>query len=190
MSFFCLLLPWRLSSCYYREESRSVFRNLSISKIELLRRQPLTILQKALSYIFDWVLNTFLQTPCGFIISSVNFWNSHLEVFHKKGDWKRWKISQNSQENTCVRGTCAKGYLLKRKLHSRCFYLNFCEVFQEFYFVEHLWKSVLEIYISLVSRCFAAYLLFTYSRAAEAGGTGAQPPPVLNKDKLCTLFLD
>ena len=68
-----------------------------------------------------------------------SFWSSHPEVFYKKG-----KISQNSQENTCVSHYFDKvadvrpATLLNKRLWHRCFPVNFSKILTTSFFTEHL----------------------------------------------------
>ena len=49
------------------------------------------------------------------------------------------EISQNSQENTCVRPAT----LLKKRLWHRCFPVNFVKFLRTPFFTEHLWWLLL-----------------------------------------------
>ena len=58
------------------------------------------------------------------------------------------EILQNSQENTCARVSVLNkvtglwpATLLKKILWHRCFPVNFCQMFKNTFFTEHLWAS-------------------------------------------------
>ena len=55
------------------------------------------------------------------------------------------KISQNSQENTCVRVSCPRpATLLKKRLCHRCFPVSFAKFLRTPCFTEHLWRLLLQ----------------------------------------------
>ena len=74
------------------------------------------------------------------------FRSSPPEVFCKKGFLK--KISQNSQENTCVRPAT----LLKKTLWHRCFPVNFVKILRTLFFIEHVWWLLLRFVKTFYNR--------------------------------------
>ena len=74
---------------------------------------------------------------------SKNFSESYSKSFGRSNHPEVFlKISQNSQENTCARASflmnLLKTSLLKRRLWHR-FSCEFCEMFKNTFFTEHLW---------------------------------------------------
>ena len=66
------------------------------------------------------------------------------------------KISQNSQENTCARTSlliklqAEAGNFVKKETLTQVFSYEFCEVFRNTFFTEHLWTTASEIWAWLL----------------------------------------
>ena len=75
-----------------------------------------------------------------YIKSSRNVRSSHQRCFVKK---MFFEISQNSQENTCVRVSIKKVFIKKETL-AQVFSCEFCEISKNTFVIEHFWWLLLK----------------------------------------------
>ena len=79
----------------------------------------------------------------------------HRRCFIEEGVFK---ISQYSHENICVRVSFWAATLLKKRLWHRGFSCEFCKIFKNTFFTEHLWMTP-----SILQQLLALYFAITYS---------------------------
>ena len=82
------------------------------------------------------------------------------------------KISQNSQENTCV-GVCLTWNFTKKETPTQLFYCEFCEIFKNTFFIKHLrWLlltnlphqlSLMNVWVCKCNKFFSIFFCLTFA---------------------------
>ena len=81
----------------------------------------------------------FNHPTCTSCLCHKRFRSNHQSVLRKK---MFLEISQNSQENICVR-VC---FLIKKENLVQVFSCEFCKISNDTFFTEHLWTTAFEVY--------------------------------------------
>ena len=95
--------------------------------------------------VFLMALITFskVSNRVTFVVPKMKyFFKKNMRIWYRRSHWRYsikkifWKISQNSQENTCARVS-----LLIKLQASGLFSCKSCEIYKNIFFKEHLWAT-------------------------------------------------
>ena len=148
----------RLMDVYIHNILRNIYINVLCYKCIL---QMLIYNRKCIKNVLRFTLLTFPY---------VYGRSSHQRCSVKK---TFWKISQNSQENTCARASflikLQATILWKERLWHRCFPVSFSEIFQNVFFTEHLRATAFHKILSMYSWILVGYISWN-----QTGGKNEQ----------------